>query len=149
MTSARNRMVERNTGLHARAKRARAEAVERFGADASRFRAAIDRYTLAVEVADQARREWDKLDRPLWTKGSLGQLVEHPLIRTMDRLERAAAGFGDSLGLSPMAERRLGRVGVVGRPLGANSAPDRVAVPPIVKLKAVPQDEPPRFSPQS
>lgn len=50
----------------------------------SGFRAAIDRYVPAVEVADRARREWDKLDRAL--------------VRTMDRLERAAATFADALG---------------------------------------------------
>jgi hypothetical protein len=94
-------MVERKPGLDARAKAARVEAVAHLGADAERFRAAIDRYVLAVEVADQARREWDKLGRPLWTKGSQGQFIEHPLVRTMDRMERAAATFADTLGLTP------------------------------------------------
>jgi hypothetical protein len=129
-------MVERNTGLHARARRARAEAVERLGTDAQRFRTAIDRYAAAVEVADYARREWERLERPLWTEGSLGQLVEHPLIRTIDRSERAAARFGDSLGLTPAAERRLGRVGLYGRPAGANSAPDRRMPPRLLRARA-------------
>jgi hypothetical protein len=51
-------------------------------------------------------------------EGVAGQLVEHPLVRTMDRLERAAAGFAESLGLTPAAERRIGRIGVYGRPIG-------------------------------
>jgi ribosomal protein L20 len=85
-------MVERKTGLHARARRARLEAVEHLGTDAQRFRAAIDRYTNAVEVADSARREWERLERPLWTKGRQGQLVEHPLVRTMDRVGAGGGG---------------------------------------------------------
>src|SRR5436190_18710451 len=144
MTQSETRMVERKTGLHARARRARLEAVDHLGADAQRFRASIDRYTNAVEVADQARREWERLERPLWTKGSQGQLVEHPLVRTMDRLERAAAVFGDALGLTPAAERRIGRMNVSGRPVGATSAPDRrpcllFAVPEVKR-----RSEPPR-----
>ena len=121
--------------LHAAAVRARDEAVARLGDDAPRFRAAIERYVNAVEVADQARREWERGGRELWTKGSQGQLVEHPLIRTMDRLDRAAAAFGAALGLDPASEKRLGRVGQPGRPVGAVSAPDRVAPAPLRSVK--------------
>src|SRR6266496_3242279 len=103
-----NRMVERKQTLHARAKAARREAVAALGeADSARFRAAIDRYVNAVEVADQARRRWEDEGRPLWTRGSQGQDVEHPLVRTMDRLERAAAQFGAVLGLDPVSAKRL------------------------------------------
>src|SRR4051812_20538252 len=88
----------RNQRLHARAKAARREAIAVLGeADTARFRAAIDRYVKAVEVADQARRSWEDEGRPLWTNGSQGQLVERPLVRTMDRLERAAMSFGGVL----------------------------------------------------
>jgi phage terminase small subunit len=90
----------------------------------------------AVEVADQARREWEREGRPLSTTGSMGQLVEHPMVRTMERLDRAAATFGASLGLDPMSEKRMTGAGVVGKPPGSNSADDRVALPPL-KLKRV------------
>src|SRR4051812_5250462 len=120
----KNGLVERKTQLHARAKAARAEAIEALGADAAKFRAAIDRYVNAVEVADQARRSWDDEGRPLWTNGSQGQLVEHPLVRTMDRLERAAMAFGGVLGLDPASAKRLAGVGTSGRPVGAVSAED-------------------------
>lgn len=135
MATTRRRL--RSRPLHAAALAAREEALEQLGVDAARFTAAITRYVNAVEVADQARREWEKLTRPLWTKGSLGQLVEHPLIRTMERLDRAAAAFGASLGLDPVSAARLGRVGVFGRPPGANSADDRKF------------GEPPRFTPRN
>jgi len=105
------------------------------GEDFPRFSAAVDRYVNAVEVADAARQEWERLQRPFSTIGSQGQEVEHPLIRTMDRLDRAAAAFGAVLGLDPAAEKKIAG-GQRGRPPGAVSAPDRKA-PPAVKLKAV------------
>ena len=107
------------------------------GEDADRFRAALERYVNAVEVADQARRTWEGEGRPLWTTGSQGQKVEHPLVRTMDRLDRAAMTFGAVLGLDPASEKRLARVAKPGRPSGAASASDRKAPPPVVTLKAV------------
>lgn len=119
-------------GLHRRAVLARAEAVAHLGDDARLFQAAIDRYANAVEVADQARRTWEADGRPLWTKGYSGQDVEHPLIRTMDRLDRAAAQFGAALGLDPASAARMGRGR--GRPAGAASAADRAA-PPTVLLR--------------
>lgn len=130
-------MVEPNKRpgkLHTAARMALREAQNHLGDDAERFRAAIDRYVNAVEVADAARREWEELGRPMSTKGSLNQEVEHPLIRTMDRLDASAARFGDRLGLDPASAARLRRG--MGRPVGSASAPER-RVPPEVKLKAV------------
>jgi hypothetical protein len=142
------RRRRRSRPLHAAALAARAEALEHLWADAEAFASAIERYVNAVEVADEARRAWERLERPLSSKGSYGQLVEHPLVRTMERLDRAAAAFGAALGLDPVSAARLGRVGVFGRPPGANSADDRKAdltrrgEPPFVTLRAVPS--PPR-----
>src|SRR4051794_24711999 len=103
-------MVEPNQRpgkLHTAARMALREAQNHLGSDAERFRAAIDRYVNAVEVADAARREWEELGRPMSTKGSLNQEVEHPLIRTMDRLDASAARFGDRLGLDPASAARM------------------------------------------
>jgi hypothetical protein len=130
-------MVEPKQELHEAAKSALREAEEHLGADARRFRAAVDRCVNAVEVADVARRLWVSEGRPMWSEGSKRQLVEHPLVRTMDRLDAAASRFGGLLGLDPVSAQRLGRVGARGRPVGA-SAPDR-RLPPMVKLKAVPE----------
>jgi hypothetical protein len=130
-------MVEPNQRpgkLHTAARMALREAQDHLGDDAERFRAAIDRYVNAVEVADAARRRWEDEGRPMSSRGSIGQEVEHPLIRTMDRLDASAARFGARLGLDPESAGRMRRG--VGRPVGSASAPDRVA-PPEVKLKAV------------
>jgi hypothetical protein len=127
-------MVEPKMELHQAAKTALKEARSALGDDFDRFRASVDRYVNAVEVADEARRQWIEQGRPTSTRGSIGQEVEHPLVRTMDRLDASAARFGARLGLDPESAGRLRRS--VGRPLGATSAPDRQA-PPEVKLKAV------------
>lgn len=123
--------------LHAAAKRARAEAEAWLGEDFPKFQAAVERYVNAVEVADAARQEWERLNRPMTSIGSQGQEVEHPFLRTMERLDRSAAAFGAALGLDPVSARRLGRVGVPGRPVGAESAPDRRAEAPPMMLRAV------------
>jgi hypothetical protein len=55
-------MVEPNQRpgkLHTAARMALREAQDHLGDDAERFRAAIDRYVNAVEVADAARRRWE------------------------------------------------------------------------------------------
>ena len=141
MSSAEDRMVEpesrpcaRPPRLNKAAQTALLEAEEVLGPDFSRFRTAVDRYVNAIEVADAARREWEKLGRPKSTRGSIGQEVEHPLIRTMDRLDTSANRFAAELGLTPASAARMGRK--AGRPPGAVSAADRKS-PPAVKLKAV------------
>jgi phage terminase small subunit len=127
-------MVEPNPELHDVAKAALEEAKVVLGADFDRFRAAVNRYVNAVEVADGARREWERVGRPWTSEGSMRQETEHPLIRTMERLDSAAMRFGAVLGLDPQSSTRMKRG--VGRPVGSTSAPDRKA-PPEVKLKAV------------
>jgi phage terminase small subunit len=97
--------------LHAAAKKARAEAEAHLSKDFPRFQAAVERYVNAVEVADAARQEWERLKRPMTSVGSQRQEVEHPFLRTMERLDRSAAAFGAMLGLDPTSSRRLGRVG--------------------------------------
>jgi hypothetical protein len=51
--------------LHAAALRARADVPEHLGDDARQFTAAIERCLHAVEVADEARRSWIRVGRPL------------------------------------------------------------------------------------
>jgi hypothetical protein len=131
MSETRNRMVDPKMELHAAAKTALKEAKSALGDDFGRFQAAVWRYVSAVEVADEARRMWIAEGRPMWTRGSIGQDVEHPLIRTMDRLDASAARFGARLGLDPESAGRLRRS--PGRPLGATSAPDRQAPPRVLK----------------
>jgi terminase small subunit-like protein len=122
-------------GLHAAAKAARAEALEQLADDAPTYAVAIDRYANAVEVADAARREWERLDRPLIARYPNGTEGLHPLVSTMERLDRAAARNADALGLTPVAARRLGPRRGRGQPPGANSAPDRKAIPPGVRWR--------------
>jgi hypothetical protein len=82
----------------------------------------------------------------LWTKHSNGTVGQSVFVTIMESNDRAASRFGAALGLDPSAARKLGRIGQPGRPLGAVSAPDRVAGPPIVRLRAIPQNEPAKWS---
>ena len=52
----------------------------------------------------------------------------HPVLKAWEQAATQAARFAGELGLTPMSAARLGRLGVrrrPGRPVGANSAPDR------------------------
>ena len=113
-------------GLHAAAKAARAEAIYRLGDQAVVYAAALERYVNAVEVADAARREWERLERPLIGRYANGTEGLHPLVSTMEKLDRAASRYAAELGLTPASAKRLGSSRGRGRPVGAASAPDRV-----------------------
>src|SRR5689334_19676050 len=106
--------------LHAAAENARREALEHLGESAASFTAAITRYVNAVEAADEARREWERVGRPMMHRFANGMEGIHPLVSTMERMDRAAAGFGAALGLDPMSRKRLHGPGHGGRPPGAN-----------------------------
>src|SRR4051794_32634341 len=119
-------MVDPNseaTEYHEAALAALEEAKSALGPDFERFQAAVTRYVNAVEVADAARREWEALGRPMKSEGSMRQEVEHPLVRTMDKLDSSAARFGDRLGLDPASAARMRRG--MGRPVGSASTPER------------------------
>ena len=119
--------------LHRAAEEARREAFEALGDDAGGFTAAVTRYVNAVHVAATARSEWEKDGRPMMVRHANGTIGVDPRIQVMERFKSAAARFGDSLGLTPATARKLGRIGIRGRPIGAASAPDRRMPPRLLK----------------
>lgn len=126
-------------GLVAGGRAAWREAVRELGeADAARFRGAVVRYARAVDVAERARLEWERLGRPIMLTQANKAQGQHPIMLAMLNADRQAAGFGDVLGLSPLAAKRIGPQRGRGRLVGANSSPDRVAMPPpLLRLAAV------------
>lgn len=42
-----------------------------------------------LDMVADVTGEWDSLGRPYTTTGSMGQLVEHPLLGTIDRAQKA------------------------------------------------------------
>jgi hypothetical protein len=111
--------------LHRAGQEAREEALDALGDEAARFTAAIARYVNAVNVAAVARSEWERDGRPMICRHANGTIGVDPRIQVMEQHDRAAARYGAALGLDPAAARRMGRVGLYGRPVGATSAPDR------------------------
>ncbi len=97
-------------------------------ADYRRFGSAVRWYVLAVDTAEYARQEWERLDRPMRDTFANGMAGIHPVLKAWEQAATQAARFAGELGLTPMSAARLGRLGVrrgPGRPVGANSAPDR------------------------
>jgi hypothetical protein len=131
--------------LHAAALRARRKALEHLGEDAERFTAAIERYVNAVESRTQLGGRGKRRAGPCGRSIRTARSARASSSRSWS-YDRAALRFGAALGLDPSAARKLGRIGQPGRPLGAVSAPDRVAGPPIVRLRAIPQNEPAKWS---
>jgi hypothetical protein len=68
-------------------------------------------------ILEGMHEEWERLDRPMTTPGSLGSLVEHPLLAMIRSYERLIHDL----------TKQPGRAG---RPQGSHSAPDRLDVPP-------------------
>ena len=65
----------------------------------------LERYVRAC----QAARQWrEKIPSDGTTRGSQGQLVEHPLIRTVREAERDATRYAEALLLMPADRRRYG-----------------------------------------
>ena len=96
-----------------------------FGPDLGGFRDAVERYCRAVDLEVRVRREWEASARPLLVKH--GAVGIHPLVKLLASTAAVAADHGARLGLDPMSSKRLHGPGHGGRPMGANSAPDRVA----------------------
>jgi len=72
------------------------------------------RLAAVLEDLEQMRREWEALGSPLLSPGSKSQLIEHPLLGMVRRTEW-------------LAYRMERRKAPIGRPLGAQSAADRVS----------------------
>jgi hypothetical protein len=98
------------------------------------FRTAVVGYVRAVDVADRARAEWVAKGRPIIFRQPNGATGVHPLVSAIWSSGRSVMFHAGQLGLTPMSAARLGRLGErrgPGRPVGANSAPDRRALPPL------------------
>jgi hypothetical protein len=52
-------------------------------------------YSEAHKRLGELREEWDRLERPLLTNGSMGQLVEHPLVKMIREHEVLASKLGE------------------------------------------------------
>jgi terminase small subunit-like protein len=103
--------------------------------DVAAFRTAVTAYVRAVDIADRARDEWYAAKRPIVFRQPNGATGVHPLVSAIVATSRSVMSHAGELGLTPMSAARLGRLGVrrgPGRPVGSNSAPDRVALPPIM-----------------
>lgn len=119
--------VKPPTGLTPAARAAYSRAERELGEDAARYRTALLSYTYAVDLESRARAEWIREKRPLiQVHGASGI---HPLMKLMMETARSAAWHGAQLGMDPASAKRIYPHRRPGRPLGAVSAPDRVALP--------------------
>ena len=112
------------SGLTVAARAAYSRAERELGDDAVRFRSALLSYVYAVDLEARARAEWERENRPLiQVHGAAGV---HPLMKLMLDTSRAAAWHGAQLGMDPASARRVNPHRRPGRPVGANSAADRL-----------------------
>lgn len=116
-------------GITAAARVAYSRAERELGDDAARFRSALLSYAHAVDLESRARAEWERDNRPLIQVHGAARV--HPLMKLMLDTSRAAAWHGAQLGMDPASAKRIYPHRRPGRPVGAASAPDRVALPPI------------------
>lgn len=115
------------TRLTAAARAAYSRAERELGDDAARFRTALLSYTYAVDLESRARAEWERENRPLiQVHGAAGV---HPLAKLVMETARSAAWHGAQLGMDPASAKRINPHRRTGRPIGANSAPDRRDLP--------------------
>ena len=94
------------------------------------FSDAQTRYDEACSRRQAVADTWEEQGRPLLTTGSTGQLVEHPLVKQLNELDRLCDKLGESLrkkapgrspvavvkasvGKSPAAERRARKLRAV------------------------------------
>ena len=103
--------------------------------DVDEFTDAWQAYGRAQADALWIRDVWIKAGRPLIQESPNGLAGRHPLWRVMLEAEAHAARFRAELGQTPKSAKALAHRRP-GRPVGANSAPDRIA-PARVTLKSV------------
>jgi phage terminase small subunit len=118
------------SGLNAAGRAAWREAVAVVGDDAG-FGGAVGRYARAVDVAGRVRAEWVRGGRLIVACNPNGASGVHPVLKAVFESERMAADLGARLGLDPASAKRIWPHRGRGRPLGAVSAPDRKALPPL------------------
>jgi hypothetical protein len=120
--------------LSAAAMLAESEARAVLGGDFDRFGVAVRRYVLAVDVAEHARCAWEAEGRPLRDSFANGMAGVSPYLKAFEQAEAQAARFAEVLGLTPASAKRISGVRGAGRPMGAASAADRKAEPPMLRL---------------
>ena len=101
--------VTRGVTLSAAADAAEREALAELGSDYERYAAAVRRYVLAVDVAEYARLEWERLERPMRDTFANGMAGVHPVLKAYEQAEAQAARFADSLGLVVVGGRNRTR----------------------------------------
>ncbi len=72
----------------------------------ARYEAACERRRETIEI-------WENMGKPLTTTGSTGQMVDHPLVRQINALDKLCAELGEKLerkhnGPSPVAVIKAG-----------------------------------------
>jgi len=100
----------------------RATAAVEGRADAELLTDTVERYAWAVHTAAGLRKEWLDEGQPNTLTQTNGVTGEHPLLRAMQAAERHAGQMAQAVGLDVRSEK-----GRPGRPVGAQSAPDRKA----------------------
>jgi hypothetical protein len=120
---------------------AESEARAVLGGDFDRFGAAVRRYVSAVEVAEHARSVWEAEGRPMRDSFANGMAGVSPYLKAFEQAEAQAARFAGVLGLTPASAKRISGVRGAGRPMGAASAADRKAEPPMLRLAQLPRSE--------
>lgn len=99
----------------------------------SEYPGAVARYARSVDVTYRARAEWVREGRPIVARNPNGASGINPLLKAILVWESASADRAAELGLTPASAKRIGSQRGRGRPVGAASAPDRVALPPPIR----------------
>jgi len=64
-------------------------------------------YVIAVHVMNKALSAWKAEGEPATVTGSTGQMVTHPLIKTLGEQGRLIATLGTRLGLDPVSRQAI------------------------------------------
>lgn len=77
------------------------------------FADAEARYDAACERRQETIEAWEAMGKPLTTTGSQGQIVDHPLVKQINALDKLCADLGEKLkqkhrGPDPSAVVRAG-----------------------------------------
>jgi len=98
--------------------------------------AAIEAFAVALGRARIARAELDryrKKHHSIYTRGSTGQLVEHPALGTERQALKEVRYWTDYFGFNPSARQRLGAGGEKGRTV-SKAVSEKIGSPPQLKV---------------